>query len=89
MLSFPKIHKAIIIIILSSHDIINLLHNTPPGLTIRMPFRDIKRALLDMDDGVLQQDRLAVLAGAVPTPQECTLLRGYKARPVRRAAPKP
>ena len=45
---------------------------------IRMPFRQIKEALLKMDDTTLGVDQLNILALAVPTTEEMTLLRNYK-----------
>ena len=44
---------------------------------IRMPFKQIKRALLQMDDETLKVDQLNILALAVPTTEEISLLRGY------------
>ena len=44
---------------------------------IRMPFKQIKAALLGMDDETLKVDQLNILALAVPTTEEISLLRGY------------
>jgi formin 2 len=44
---------------------------------IRMPFKQIKAALLSMDDETLKVDQLNILALAVPTTEEISLLRSY------------
>jgi len=44
---------------------------------IRMPFKDIKRALLSMDDTVLGLDQLNILTLCVPTMDEVKLLKNY------------
>ena len=44
---------------------------------IRMPFKQIKAALLGMDDETLKVDQLNILALAVPTTEEISLLREY------------
>ncbi|ACO63087.1 predicted protein, partial [Micromonas commoda] len=44
---------------------------------IRMPFKDIKKALLSMDDTVLGLDQLNILTLCVPTMDEVKLLKNY------------
>ena len=45
---------------------------------IRMPFAEIKRAFLGMDDKTLRVDQLNILALAVPTTEEIGLLKAYQ-----------
>ena len=44
---------------------------------IRMPFAEIKKAFLAMDDKTLQVDQLNILSLAVPTTEEIALLKSY------------
>ena len=44
---------------------------------IRMPFKKIKEALMNMDDKTLQVDNLAILSLCVPTVDEISIVKGY------------
>ncbi|KAJ2462476.1 hypothetical protein EV174_007110, partial [Coemansia sp. RSA 2320] len=59
------------------------------GMLKKLSFRDIRRALLRMDTGVITENILKQLLSFVPTPEERGLLSAYHGRPDRKRLARP